>query len=85
MASYYRATLSKFLADDPKRILGELTAASSAGGFLDLKHRQTKAWQRELVVLEAVARSLISASESAANWNLFWNTQFLADRNESMR
>jgi DUF2075 family protein len=71
MASYYRATLSKFLADDPKRILGELTAASSAGGFLDLKHRQTKAWQRELVVLEAVARSLISASESTASWNLF--------------
>jgi len=70
MPAFYRATLAEFLADDPKRILGELTAGSSDSGFLDLKHRQTKAWQRELQMLRPTAEALIAADASSMGWHL---------------
>lgn len=70
MPAFYRATFAGFLADDPKRILGELTAGSSDSGFLDLKHRQTKAWQRELQMLRSTTEALIAADASKAGWHL---------------
>jgi hypothetical protein len=36
MPAYYRATLAEFRVDDPKRILGLLTAASGESGFAEL-------------------------------------------------
>ena len=55
MPAYYRATLAEFFADDPKRVLGVLIAASGDSGFVELKHRQIKAWQREIEMLRATA------------------------------
>lgn len=70
MPAYYRATLAEFMADDPKRTLGVLTAASGESGFAELKHRQTKAWQRELAMLRATATSLVAEDGARARWTL---------------
>lgn len=70
MSAYYRATLAKFLEDDPKRILGILTAASGDSGFSELKHRQTKAWQREIEMLRAAASALVAEDRARQQWTL---------------
>ena len=70
MSAYYRATLGSFLADDPNRVLGELTAGSAGSGFVELKHRQTIAWQREIEILRACSTVLISEDASRSLWTL---------------
>jgi hypothetical protein len=70
MPAYYRATLAEFLADDTKRVLGLLTAASGESGFAELKHRQTKAWQREIEMLRTTAASLVAEDDARARWTL---------------
>ncbi len=70
MPAYYRATLSEFLQEDSKRILGLLTAASGDSGFVELKHRQTKAWQRELEMLKTAATLLVKVDRARAEWTL---------------
>ena len=70
MPAYYRNTLAEFLADDPKRVLGLLTAASGESGFAELKHRQTKAWQREIEMLRATAASLVAEDNEWSRWTL---------------
>jgi len=70
MPAYYRATLAEFLVDDPKRILGLLTAASGESGFAELKHRQTKAWQAEIGMLKTAATSLVQDDNTRALWTL---------------
>ena len=70
MPAYYRATLHEFLADDPKKVLGSLTASSSDSGFAELKHRQTKAWRREIEMLRAVAGSLVAEATGRGQWTL---------------
>ena len=70
MPAYYRATLAKFLADDPKRILGELTSGSGESGFAELKHKQTKAWQKEIGILTTVCTALVVEDSTCANWSI---------------
>jgi hypothetical protein len=70
MPGYYRATLAEFLADDTKRILGVITAASGDSGFAELKHAQTKAWQAEIGMLKTAADSLLAENASSAQWTL---------------
>ena len=70
MPAYYRATLAEFRVDDPKRILGLLTAASGESGFAELKHRQTKAWQAEIGMLKAAADWLVEDDNTRAHWTL---------------
>lgn len=70
MPAYYRATLSEFLSDDPKRVLGVLTAASGDSGFAELKHRQTKAWQRQIEMLRTTSDSLLAEDDARGRWTL---------------
>ena len=70
MPAYYRATLAEFFADDPKRVLGVLTAASGDSGFVELKHRQTKAWQREIEMLRATVASLVAEDHVRTRWSV---------------
>jgi hypothetical protein len=70
MPAYYRATLHDFLADDPKKVLGILTASSGDSGFAELKHRQTKAWQREIEMLRAMAGFLVAETTERRQWTL---------------
>lgn len=70
MPAYYRASLTEFLTDDPKKVLGELTAGSSRDGFYQLKHRQTKAWQKELNVLREAAKALTASDAAKGKWCL---------------
>ena len=70
MPAYYRATLAEFRVDDPKRILGMLTAASGESGFAELKHKQTKAWQAEIGMLKAAAGCLVEDDNTTAHWTL---------------
>src|ERR1039458_6737033 len=58
------------MVDDPKRILGLLTAASGDSGFAELKHRQTKAWQSEIEMLKTAASSLVEDDNTRAHWTL---------------
>jgi hypothetical protein len=68
MSAYYRGTLADFLADDPKRVLGELTAATPHN---ELQRRQIKAWEREVGVLKSSGADLIKSLPDTANWTLF--------------
>ncbi len=70
MPAYYRATLSEFLEDDPRRVLGMLAAASGDSGFAELKHRQTKAWQIEIEMLRVASVALIAEDDRRALWTL---------------
>jgi DUF2075 family protein len=70
MPAFYRATLAAFPKDDPKRILGQLTAANGDSGFTELKHRQTKAWQVEMVVLTSACRALIATRPESKDWSV---------------
>ena len=70
MPAYYRATLAEFLQDDPKRIVGLLTVASSDSGYNELLHRQTKAWQREIEMLRETAASIIAEDTAKEKWTL---------------
>src|ERR1035437_2787655 len=72
MPAYYRATLAEFRVDDPKRILGLLTAASGESGVAELKHRQTKAWQAEIGMLKAAAGWLVEDDNTRAHWTLLF-------------
>lgn len=69
MPGYYRATLAAFLADDPTRVLGELTAATPHN---ELQRRQIKAWEREIEVLRSSCADLLRfGSESdTSKWTL---------------
>lgn len=70
MSAYYRSTLAEFLADDSKRILGELTSRSGESGFIELKHKQTKAWQKEIEVLRTASAKLVSENPARGQWSL---------------
>ena len=70
MPAYYRATLAEFLADDSNRILGILTAASGNSGFAELKHQQTKAWEREIEILKATGTLLLGEDITNSRWQL---------------
>ncbi len=70
MPAHYRATLAEFFADDPKRVLGVLIAASGDSGFVELKHRQIKAWQREIEMLRATTASLVAEDSVRTRWSL---------------
>lgn len=69
MPTFYREFLPTFLADDAERILGQLVGGSASLGFADLKQKQTKAWQKEIVVLKTAAAALASVPGSAS-WAL---------------
>ena len=67
MPAYYRATLAAFLADDSKRVLGELTAATPHN---ELQRRQIKAWEREIKVLKSSCDDLFRLVPDASKWTL---------------
>jgi len=67
MPAYYRATLAAFLADDPKRVLGELTAATPHN---ELQRRQIKAWEQEIEVLKSSCAGLFRIEPDASKWTL---------------
>lgn len=67
MSAYYRATLEAFLADDPKRVLGVLTAATPHN---ELQRKQIKAWEREIRVLKSSFGDLLHNAPDAAKWEL---------------
>jgi len=60
MPAYYRATIAEFLADEPARILGVLVSRSAQQGFMDLKQRQTRAWEKEITALRTTATDLVA-------------------------
>ena len=70
MPAYYRATLAEFLADEPARILGVLASRSAQQGFMDLKQRQTRAWERQITALHNTAAELTANVAGSASWGL---------------
>lgn len=70
MPAYYRATLAEFVADDPSRILGVLASKSAQQGFTDLKQRQTRAWERQIIALRTTAIQLAATIADSPQWGL---------------
>jgi hypothetical protein len=70
MPAYYRATLAEFLADEPSRVLGVLASRSAQQGFTDLKQRQTRAWERQIIALRATAATLAANIPASGQWGL---------------
>lgn len=70
MPAYYRATLAEFLSDDPSRILGVLAARSAQQGFTDLKQRQTRAWEKQIVALQSTGHQLVERAPGSDAWGL---------------
>ncbi len=67
MGAFYRETLANFFGDDPARILGRL---SSAVQHRELQRRQITAWKRELAVLLASGKDLVTMFPQARNWSV---------------
>ncbi len=67
MAAFYRATISDFLVHSPQEILGSLLESYQHN---ELQKRQTKAWEKEIVVLKATCAELISLTPTTAKWSL---------------
>lgn len=70
MPAYYRSTLAEFLSDDLDRVLGVIVAKSAESGFIDLKQRQTKAWQIQLEVLRETVAHLAQQYSDAVGWGV---------------
>lgn len=70
MPAYYRASLAEVLADDAVRILGVLAAESAKTGFMDLKQKQTKAWQKQVVAIKSMCAFLVAQLPESAKWSL---------------
>jgi hypothetical protein len=67
VAAFYRVALADFLRDDPKTILGALSAATQHN---ELQRRQIKAWEREIQALKSACNELIAQKAAAASWTL---------------
>jgi hypothetical protein len=70
MPAYYRATVAKFLADDPARVLGDLAGRSELEGFTDLKQRQIRAWKKQIAALSLSLAELTQGVPSSEQWGL---------------
>lgn len=67
MAAFYRATLTKFIADTPQQIVGALSCAYQHN---ELQKRQIKAWEKEIAVLKITCADVIRLKPFAENWSL---------------
>jgi hypothetical protein len=67
MAAFYRASISDFLEHSPREILGSLLGSYQHN---ELQKRQTKAWEKEIVVLKAACTELVSLAPTTAKWSL---------------
>ena len=67
MATFYRATLTDFLAHSPDEILGALLRSYQHN---ELQKRQTKAWEKEIEILKVTCAELIRLAPIAAKWSL---------------
>lgn len=70
MPAYYRSSLQDFINDDSDRIVGILATKSAKTGFVDLKQRQTKAWQKQVNDFRATCSSLTREGVEAARWTI---------------
>lgn len=52
LPAFYINSIEEFLRDDPKRIIGILTAESGIAGFYQQQHTQTLAWSKQLTILK---------------------------------
>src|SRR5258708_10099030 len=67
MAAFYRATLRDFLSDQPRTVLGCLTAHVTHN---ELQRRQIKAWECEIDLLRLVCGTLSGRFPGAHMWSL---------------
>ncbi|HXD29756.1 MAG TPA: DUF2075 domain-containing protein [Pyrinomonadaceae bacterium] len=70
MPAYYASTLLDFTNDETNRVVGILTTKSADSGFINLKQRQTKAWQKQVDDLMTSCASLISDEADAVHWTI---------------
>ena len=67
MAAFYRATIAEFLTHSPCEILGSLLRSYQHN---ELQKKQTKAWEKEIAVLEVACAELIRLTPVSTKWSL---------------
>jgi len=62
VSSFYAASATEFIQDDPQRILGLLTAKAAAAHFTQQRREQTSAWLRQVQILQATLTEILQQS-----------------------
>lgn len=70
MPAFYASSLLEFINDDPDRVVGILTTKSAATGFVNLKQRQTKAWQKQVKDLRNTGVSMVRELADTEPWTI---------------
>lgn len=70
MGAYYCAAVSKFVAEDPKKVIGELAHGESADVFFAHFRTETEAWAHEVRLLVQCLNDAMGLMSSARDWSL---------------
>jgi hypothetical protein len=75
MGAGYSGTLKALLSESDEHILGQLADAAAKAGYSRHWNTQTAAWNEQLKLLGAAARTLISRRDAAKDWDLILEYQ----------
>ena len=70
MPAFYHTPLGALLAEDEQRIIGLLITGSGTANLGEHLHTQTRAWQKEVVVLKAAAAELVARIPESREWGV---------------
>lgn len=68
MSAAFRCRLSEFSSSTAREKLGDLIMAGADAGFANHFHKQTKAWEKELQVLESAIAELRASVPHSGDW-----------------
>jgi len=80
MASFYRATVEDFLAQDNESILAQLAVAYANRGYTSQYSDQTLTWSRDLRSLRLCLEECVGGCDSAKSWEVL--SEFSIPRKE---
>jgi hypothetical protein len=70
MASFYRASVEEFLAQDAEQVLARLGIAYASRGYTSQYSDQTLTWERDIRLLRRSLEQCVARSDSAKSWAL---------------
>ena len=70
MASFYRANVEEFLAQNEEQVLARLGIAYASRGYTSQYSDQILTWQRDIRSLRQSLEECVISSDSAKSWGL---------------
>lgn len=70
MPAFYHTTLGALLGEDEQRIIGLLITGAGTANLGEHLHTQTRAWQKEIVILKAAASELVARLPESREWGV---------------